>query len=383
MWVPRLLLATIKEKLLLALHPELDRAVKTLGWTELTAIQERAIPPLRAGRDVLAQAQTGTGKTAAFALPILERIATRAARPAALVVVPTRELCLQVAREFEALGRYRGVHVAAIYGGVGYGPQQQSLRRGVDVVVGTPGRVLDLVERRTLDLGGIAVLVLDEADRLLDLGFAPAIRQLVGLLPRERQTSLFSATLTAEVREIAKRYTRDAVTVSVSPERTTVDAIEQTWVEVYQDDKVRALAEILRRDDVSRALVFRRTKRGVDKLVRLLQREGLRVAAIHGDMGQRERERALDAFRAGKVNALVATNVAARGLHIDDVDHVVNFDLPEDIETYIHRTGRTGRAGKSGVALTFVSEWDYEAFEDLRKRAKVPFRRDELALYAR
>jgi superfamily II DNA/RNA helicase len=367
---------------LLALHPELDRAIKILGWTELTDIQERAIPLLRDGRDVLAQAQTGTGKTGAFALPILERIAARSPRPTALVVVPTRELCAQVSGEFQALGRYRGIRVATIYGGVGYGPQEAALRRGADVVVGTPGRLLDLVDRRTLDLTGIAVLILDEADRLLDLGFAPAIRSIVALLPRERQTALFSATLTAEVRQIAKRYTRDAVTVSVSPERVTVEAIDQTWVEVYQDDKVKALTEILRRSSVSRALVFRRTKRGVDKLVRILRHEGLPVAAIHGDLGQRERERALAAFRAGTIKALVATNVAARGLHIDDVDHVVNFDLPEDIETYIHRTGRTGRAGKSGVALTFVTEWDYDAFEDLRRRAKVPFRREELALYS-
>ncbi len=366
---------------MLALHPELDRAIQALGWTELTAIQERAIPHLRAGRDVLAQAQTGTGKTAAFALPILERIAAGSRRPTALIVVPTRELCAQVAREFEALGRYRSVRVAAIYGGVGYGAQQGALRRGADVVVGTPGRLLDLVARRALDLSAIAVLILDEADRLLDLGFAPAIREVVALLPRERQTALFSATLGAEVRAIARRYTREPVTVSVSPERTTVDAIEQTWVEVYQEDKVKALAEILRRSDVSRALVFRRTKRGVDRLVRALRHDGLSVAAIHGDMTQGERERALAAFKDGRVRALVATNVAARGLHVDDIGHVINFDLPEDIDMYVHRIGRTGRAGKSGVALTFVSEWDYEAFDDLRHRAKVPFRRDELALY--
>ena len=379
--IPAFFVAPIKENPLLALHPELDRAVKALGWSDLTAIQERAIPLLRDGRDVLAQAQTGTGKTAAFALPILERLESGQHRPRALVVVPTRELAVQVARDFALLGRFRRARVTAIYGGVGYGAQQNALRRGVDVVVGTPGRLLDLQERGALDLSEIAVLILDEADRLLDLGFAPAIATLVALLPRERQTALFSATLGADVRAIARRYTRDPATVSISPERTTVDAIEQTWVEVYQDDKVKALVEILRRSDVSRALIFRRTKRGVDKLVRALQRERLSVAAIHGDMGQAERERALAAFKDGQVRALVATNIAARGLHIDDVGHVINFDLPEDIDTYVHRVGRTGRAGKSGIALTFVSEWDYDAFDDLRKRAKVPFRRDELALY--
>ncbi len=366
---------------MLALHPELDRAVKALGWTDLTPIQEQTIPLLRAGRDVLAQAQTGTGKTAAFALPILERVERGAGRPQALVVVPTRELAVQVARDFALLGRFRGARVAAIYGGVGYGAQQNALRRGVDVVVATPGRLLDLVERRALDLSAIRVLVLDEADRLLDLGFAPAISQLVALLPRERQTALFSATLGAEVRAIARRYMREPTTVTVSSERPTVDTIEQAWVEVYQDDKVKALAEILRRSEVSRALVFRRTKRGVDRLVRTLKRDGLSVAAIHGDMAQGERERALAAFKEGRVRALVATNIAARGLHIDDIGHVINFDLPEDLDTYVHRVGRTARAGKSGIALTFVSEWDYDSFEDLRKRTKVPFRREELALY--
>ncbi len=367
---------------MIAFAPELDRAIKTLGWSELTPIQEKVIPLLRAGRDVFAQAQTGTGKTAAFALPILERADSQQAKPFALVVVPTRELCAQVTAEFAALGRYRKVRVVAVYGGVGYGAQVAPLRRGVDIVVGTPGRLLDLADRGTLDLSHISTLVLDEADRLLDMGFGPQLRRIIGRLPRERQTALFSATLTAEVRAIARQHTRDAVAVAIRPDEPTVAAIDQRWVEVFEADKVRALREILARDDVSRTLVFRRTRWGADKLVRALRREGVNAAAIHGDLGQRERESTLAAFRSGALRTLVATNVAARGLHIEDVGHVVNFDLPEDADTYVHRIGRTGRMGRSGIALTFVTEWEYDAFEDLRRRTKVPFRQERLALYA-
>ena len=367
---------------MIALAPELDRAIKTLGWSELTPIQEEVIPLLRAGRDVFAQAQTGTGKTAAFALPILERAATRHAKPFALVVVPTRELCAQVTAEFAALGRYRNVRVVAVYGGVGYGAQVAPLRRGVDIVVGTPGRLLDLADRRTLDLSHISTLVLDEADRLLDMGFGPAVRRIIGLLPRERQTALFSATLTAEVRAIARQHTRDAVAVAIRPDQPSVEAIDQRWVEVFEADKIRALREILLRDEVGRTLVFRRTKWGVDKLVRALRRDGVVAGAIHGDLSQREREYTLQAFRSGALKTLVATNVAARGLHIDDVGHVVNFDLPEDADTYVHRVGRTGRAGRAGIALTFVTEWEYDAFDDLRRRTKIPFQQERLALYA-
>lgn len=368
---------------MIALHPDLDRATKSLGWTSLTPVQERTIPLLREGRDVLVQAQTGTGKTAAFALPLLERTRGGGTRPFALVVVPTRELALQVAREFALLGRYRRVRVASVYGGIPYGAQESALRRGVDVVVGTPGRLLDLVGRRTLDLSAITALVLDEADRLLDLGFMPDVRRIVALLSKERQTALFSATLTSEVRAIAHALTREPALVAIDPEPLrTVDAIEQRWVEVFAADKVMALREILARDDVSRTLVFRRTRRGVDRLVELLRRGGHAAAALHGDLGQRERERTLQAFKSGAVRTLVATNLAARGLHVDDIGHVVNFDLPEDAETFVHRVGRTGRAGQKGVAMTFVTEWEYDAFDALRQRARVPFAKERLALYA-
>lgn len=365
---------------MITLAPDLDRATADLGWTNLTPIQDLAIPHLRAGRDLFAQAQTGTGKTGAFALPILERIEGRASAPFALVVVPTRELCAQVAAELGALGRHRSARVVALYGGVGYRDQELALRRGAHVAVATPGRLLDLVARRTCDLSKVRILILDEADRLLDLGFAPDIARIVALLSGSRQTALFSATLTPEVRAIARRYTTDPATVAVQPDSPTVDAIDQAWIEVREADKVSALHEILGRDGVERTLVFRRTKYGADKLVKALDRLGRPARALHGNVGQRERERVLDGFRRGTFPTLVATNLAARGIHVDDIGHVVNYDLPENADTYVHRVGRTGRAGRRGIAYTFVNETQRKDFEDIRRLAKVPFRRERLSL---
>jgi superfamily II DNA/RNA helicase len=363
---------------LIALHPDLDRAVRQLGWTTFTPVQEQSIPALRAGRDLLAQAQTGTGKTGAFALPILERITDPARSPYALVVVPTRELGQQVAREIQVLGRFKKARVVALYGGVGYRAQEDALRRGAHVVVGTPGRLIDLAARRSLDLSHVRVLVLDEADRLLDLGFAPDVARIVALLSGPRQTALFSATLTTDVRAIARKYTKDPVNVTVNPEEPTVDAIDQAWVQVREADKVAALNEILRRDGVVRTLVFRRTKHGADKLVRALGKLGVPARALHGNVGQHERERVLEGFKTGRIPTLIATNLAARGIHVDDIGHVVNYDLPENAETYVHRIGRTGRMGRRGVAFTFVNELQRAEFEDLRRRAKVPFRQERL-----
>lgn len=367
---------------MIALHPELDRAVQRLGWSVFTPVQEQVIPLLRSGRDVIGQAQTGTGKTGAFALPLLERITPAVPRPFALVVVPTRELCLQVAREFEALGRFRAVRVAAIYGGIGYGAQQQALRQRPHIVVATPGRLLDFVERRAVDLGRVPVLILDEADRLLDLGFAPDVKRIAALLPRERQTALFSATFPPAVTAIARSLTRDAVKVAIRSEEPTIDTIDQSFIEVLHADKARALGEVLGRREVTRTLVFRRTKRGADKLVRDLERLGHAAAALHGDLPQNRRERVLEGFRRGSVPTLVATNVAARGLHVEDIDHVVNFDLPEDHETYVHRVGRTGRAGKRGTAITFVTREDRADFLAIKRRERASFRQERLALYA-
>jgi len=367
----------------LAIHPDISRAIDDLGFMAPTPVQDQAIPILQAGRDLFAQAQTGTGKTAAFAIPILERVDTGLRSPQALIVVPTRELALQVTREFGALGKYRHAREVAIYGGVPYGPQERALARGATIVVGTPGRLLDHIERGQLDLAKVGVVILDEADRLLDMGFAPEVRRLLRKLPEKRQTALFSATLSRDVRELAQRFTRNAAQVAIEPERPNVDSVEQVYVEVLEHDKVRVLEELLRRYETDQVLVFRHTKRGVDDLVQKLVRRKHDVAAIHGDMTQRERERTMQRFRDGALHVLIATNVAARGLHIEDISHVVNYDLPEDAEVFTHRVGRTGRAGKLGVAVTFVGEWDFDAFDQLRAKAGVPFRREVLELYER
>ncbi len=367
----------------LELHPDVARAIDELGFMAPTPVQAQAIPILRAGRDLLAQAQTGTGKTAAFAIPIIERVDPNEKRPQALIIVPTRELCVQVTREFGVIGKYRHAHEVAIYGGVPYGPQERALARGAQIVVGTPGRLLDHIERGTLKLDGVRIAILDEADRLLDMGFAPDVRKLLRLVPKQRQTALFSATLTIEIRDLAYRFTNEPAQIAIDPDHRTQDSVEQVYVEVLEDDKPRVLEELLRRWETEQVLIFRHTKRGVDRLLETLQRRRHDVAAIHGDLTQRERERTLDKFKSGEIKILVATNLAARGLHIEDISHVVNYDLPEDAETFTHRIGRTGRAGETGVAVTFVGEWDFEEFEHLRQKAGVPFRREVLELYGR
>ncbi|HET8569522.1 MAG TPA: DEAD/DEAH box helicase [Candidatus Limnocylindria bacterium] len=365
----------------LRIHPDIARAIADLGFMAPTPVQDAAIPPLLAGRDVLAQAQTGTGKTAAFAIPIITRVDPELHAPQALVIVPTRELAVQVTREFGALGRYRKTQEVAIYGGVSYTPQERALRRGVQIVVGTPGRLIDHIERGTLDVRAIRIVVLDEADRLLDMGFSQEVRRLLRMVPQREQTALLSATLEGEVDDLARRITRDAVRVAIDPERPTIDTVEQVYIEVLDEDKVHALEELLRRYESEQVLVFRHTKRGVDKLMESLKRRGHSVEALHGDLSQRERERTLEAFKDGRIKVLVATNVAARGLHVEDITHVVNYDLPEDAQTFTHRIGRTGRAGKTGTAITFVGEWDHEEFDRLRTTSGVPFRRENLELY--
>jgi ATP-dependent RNA helicase DeaD len=367
----------------LEIHPDVARAIDELGFMAPTPVQQEAIPVLRLGKDLLAQAQTGTGKTAAFAIPIVERIDPSNKVPQALIVVPTRELALQVTREFGTIGKYRRTQEVAIYGGVPYGPQERALKRGAQIVVGTPGRLLDHIQRGTLSLATVLIVILDEADRLLDMGFAPDVRRLLRLVPKERQTALFSATLTREIRDLAYRFTNTPAEIAIDPERRTIDTVEQVYVEVLEEDKTRALVELLRRWETEQVLVFRHTKRGVDRLLEDLQRRKHAAAAIHGDMTQRERERTLERFRGGEIKILVATNLAARGLHIEDISHVVNYDLPEDAEVFTHRVGRTGRAGESGVAVTFVGEWDFDEFEHLRLKAGVPFRREVLELYGR
>ena len=367
----------------LEIHPDVARAIDELGFMAPTPVQAQAIPILRSGKDLLAQAQTGTGKTAAFAIPIIEKVDPALKQPQALVIVPTRELALQVTREFGVIGKYRHAHEVAIYGGVPYGPQERALKRGAQIVIGTPGRLLDHIDRGTLSLSSIKIVILDEADRLLDMGFAPDVRKLLRLVPKQRQTALFSATLTGEIKDLAYRFTEKPEQIAIDPDHRAQESVEQVYVEVLEEDKVRVLEELLRRWETEQVLVFRHTKRGVDRLLEDLQRRKLDVAAIHGDLTQRDRERTLEKFKNGEIKILVATNLAARGLHIEDISHVVNYDLPEDAETFTHRIGRTGRAGETGVAVTFVAEWDFEEFERLREKAGVPFRREVLELYGR
>jgi len=338
-----------------------------MGYAVPTPIQEQAIPPLREGRDVLGQAQTGTGKTAGFGIPLIERIETRQRAVQAIALAPTRELCLQVADELARLGRFAGVRVLAVYGGVGLGRQIDALRTGVHIVVGTPGRVEDLLQRGALDLGQVRVAVLDEADRMLDVGFLPAIEAILRRTPATRQTALFSATIPQEVLGLAHRQMRDAVTISVDPEHPTVELIEQRMERVPDGDKLAALRVHLDDPATNLALVFRRTTFKADRLARDLARFGYRVAVLHGRRTQGQRERVLADLKAGRLQALVATDIAARGLDIPGLTHVFNFDLPDTPETYVHRIGRTGRAGEQGIAITLVASEDEDDWRAIQR----------------
>lgn len=338
-----------------------------MRYHEPTPIQEQSIPALRQGRDVLAQAQTGTGKTAAFGIPLIESIQPQERGVQAIVLVPTRELCLQVADELKRLGGNAGVHVSAIYGGVGLGPQIEGLARGAHIVVGTPGRVEDLLQRGALKLSGVRFAVLDEADRMLDVGFLPAIERILKQTPRERQTALFSATIPDDVRGLAHRQTRNPITIAVDPERATVEEIEQRFQRVGEGDKMSALRAHLDDPACFLALIFRRTTHRVDRLTRDLGRQGYKVAALHGRRSQSQRERVLADLKAGKLQALVATDIAARGLDIANLTHVFNYDLPDTPETYVHRIGRTGRAGETGTAVTLVAVEDEDALRQIER----------------
>ncbi len=345
----------------------LARALGAMGYTIPTPIQSQAIPVLRQRRDVLGQAQTGTGKTAGFGIPLIEAVDTRARGVQAIVLVPTRELCLQVADELARLGQYAGLRVLAVYGGVGLGRQIDMLARGVQVVVGTPGRVEDLMARGSLNLSGVKMAVLDEADRMLDVGFLPAMERILGRTPATRQTALFSATMPEEIRGLAHRQMRDPVTVAVDPERATVDEIEQRIERVPDGDKLAALRHHMDSPGTRLALVFRRTTHKADKLARDLERLGYRVGVLHGRRSQGQRERVLAQLKAGGLQALVATDIAARGLDIPGLTHVFNYDLPDTPETYVHRIGRTGRAGASGIAITLVAPEDEDDMRAIEK----------------
>ncbi len=358
------------------------RALEQMGYVTPTEVQARTIPSLRAGHDLIGQAQTGTGKTAAFGIPIVEQVDPGSKSVQALVLTPTRELCQQVTAEIAAIGRFRNVKTVAIYGGAAMDRQVSALHRGTQVVVGTPGRVLDLIRRGELRLESVQIVILDEADRMLDMGFIVDVETILARCPRQRQTALFSATMPYAILRICDRFMRrDADHVAIRPELRTVATTRQLVYFVAEQDKVAAMVELADTFGFDRLLVFRHTQIGVDRLTMSLKRRGRNVAALHGGLSQREREKTLAAFKAGQIQFLVATNVASRGLDIMDLPYVLSYDIPEDADTYIHRVGRTGRAGKAGTAITFVAEWDLDAWQAIKTEVGMEVEEGELNLY--
>ena len=353
------------------------RAVTAEGYTVPTPLQVKAIPHVLEGRDVLGCAQTGTGKTAAFALPILQRLGPAARNQAGrairvLVLAPTRELAAQIDDSFRAYGRYTGLRSTAIFGGVGQNPQVGALRSGVDILVATPGRLLDLMEQGFIDLRRVGVLVLDEADRMLDMGFIHDIRKIVAKVPAQRQTLLFSATMPDDIRKLADAILRRPVSVHVALVSVAADTVQQSVYFVEKREKPAMLEHFLNANAVTRALVFTRTKHGADRVVRHLSRAGIRAEAIHGNKSQNARVRAMTRFKSGEQPILVATDIAARGLDIDEISHVINYDVPNVPETYVHRIGRTGRAGASGLAVSFCDEEERAYLQDIERLIRRP-----------
>jgi ATP-dependent RNA helicase RhlE len=357
----------------LGLAPELLRAIADKGYSEATPIQRSAIPAVLAGRDVLAGAQTGTGKTAAFVLPILQRLgAERGRAPRALVLTPTRELAAQVAESARVYGAHTAVRTVVVFGGVSEKPQVQALAAGCEILVATPGRLLDLAQQRLLNLSEVRCLVLDEADRMLDMGFIRAIRQILKLLPRERQNLMFSATYSEEIRALAGQILRNPLAVDVAPRNATAERVEQQVYRVPRERKRALLTHLIDSGNWHQVLIFTRTKHGANRLAGQLESDGIRAAAIHGNKSQGARTRALDDFKHNRITALVATEVAARGLDIKELPHVVNFELPNVPEDYVHRIGRTARAGGSGHAVSLVSPDEAPLLKDIERLLKRP-----------
>ena len=356
---------------------EILKAVTDLEWEEPTPVQEQSIPIAMNGDDLMAQAQTGTGKTGAFAIPILTRIPP-SKRIQVLGLVPTRELAIQVAEDFDDMAKYTGHKTVAIYGGQSINVQVTKIRKGVEVVIGTPGRLMDLMRRGELNFDGVSVVVLDEADRMLDMGFIDDIEWILQRVPKQRQTMLFSATLPEAIRELAQRYMRNPKSVIVSQDTLTVDQAEQSYMNVGRRNKLWALCRILDTEKPPLTLIFCSTKRMVDMLVHKLRAYGYSADGIHGDMSQASREKVMDRFKHGKVKILVATDVAARGLDIDDISHVVNYDIPENPEDYVHRIGRTARAGKTGKAITFVSKEEQHLVKAIENFGRTTIQEDDV-----
>ena len=368
----------------LGLIPELLRAVADRGYTEPTPIQAQAIPIVLEGRDVMGGAQTGTGKTAGFTLPLLQRLAHRAnasASPArhqvrGLILAPTRELAAQIEESVRAYGKYLALRCTVVFGGISIDPQIQALRRGVEILVATPGRLLDHVQQRTVNLSQVEIFVLDEADRMLDMGFIPDVKRIISLLPKVRQNLLFSATISNEIRSLSDVLLHDPVLLQVARRNAAADLVEHLVHPVARERKRELLAHLLRTRRLNQVLVFTSTRLGANRLAYQLNHGGIHASAIHGDKSQPERLQALEEFKSGKVGVLVATDVAARGLDIEDLPHVVNFDLPGTPEDYVHRIGRTGRAGTKGEAISLVCADEHERLAAIEKMIKLTIRKE-------
>jgi ATP-dependent RNA helicase RhlE len=361
----------------LELIEPLHRALADEAYTTPTPIQAQTIPAALDGRDVLGCAQTGTGKTAAFALPILNRLGTSGRRaepnrPQALILAPTRELAIQIGASFATYGKHLKLRQSLVYGGVSQVNQVRSLDRGAHILVATPGRLLDLMNQGYIDLSRLEVFVLDEADRMLDMGFLPDLKKIIAALPKDRQSLFFSATMPPKIVELSQRLLTDPVSVNVTPKSTSVKRIQQQVLFVDRSEKQEILRQLLALDDVERAIVFTRTKRGANVVAEKLLRAGITAVAIHGNKSQNARQRALESFRKQEVRVLVATDVAARGIDIDGITHVVNFDMPVEAESYVHRIGRTGRAGADGIALSFCTSEEYDELLAIEKLIDMP-----------
>ena len=342
-------------------------ALKTIGYEEPTRIQSDCIGPLLAGNDVVGQAHTGTGKTAAFGIPLVEQTDPSQVFIQGLILVPTRELAMQVRDELVRLAQFRRLGVVACYGGQPISKQIAALKRRTHIVVGTPGRVLDHLGRGTLRLETVRTVVLDEADEMLDVGFLPDIERILSRTPRNRQTALFSATIPSPIRRIVGRHMRSPVWIRIGSEIETAPEVRQVYIEVLEQDRMRAFVRLLKTQvNGGKVLMFRRTKVGVDNLAQALQRQGIAAAGIHGGLVQSERNAAMRSFHSGELKVLVATNLAARGLDIPQISHVVNYDMPQNLEEYVHRIGRTARMGRDGTAITFVTEWDFPMLDLLQ-----------------
>lgn len=363
----------------LGLKDEILRAIDDMGFEEPSSIQAEIIPVLLEGYDAIGQAQTGTGKTLAFGAPILSRMTRKDGRINSIILTPTRELAIQVNDELNRIAKYARVRLLPVYGGQPIERQIGALRRGIDIIVGTPGRVLDLIRRGVIDLSSISFLVLDEADEMLNMGFIDDIEEIIKDCSKDRQTMLFSATMPAEIRKLARRYMKeDTKQISIVRNTMTVSTVKQYYYEVKQKDRFESFCRILDADEPSSAIIFCKTKKGVDEVVEAMQARGYNVEGMHGDMNQNQRLNTLRKFKEGNLEFLVATDVAARGIDVENVSHVINYDMPQDTESYVHRIGRTGRANREGIAYTIVTPREYQALKQIEKVTKGKIKRREI-----